>query len=468
MEKFNKKIIMILSLFVIIFVGFVLYMTYFQIVQAEEVANNEYNKRLWVDENKVSRGPIYDRKGDYLAETMKDSAGNNYRNYPGGIAFSNIVGYNSTKYGKNGLEKTYNNILLNISKDTPLSELRNIVQSTDKGNGLGLTIDSNVQQKAYDLLEGKKGSIVVMNPKTGAVYAMSSRPGFDPNTLDEDWEHLINNEDSPLLNRGTQGKYTPGSVFKVVTATSIMENKENLNLTMNDEGTITIDGYVIANYGKEYNGQTDLRKALVKSSNVYFAEKGVEVGGENMKNMANKYFIGQQIPFDLPQENSVNPFSDSMSKADLAAASFGQGKTLVTPLNMAMIMSAIANEGKMMKPYIVEKVISPEDESTKETETVVLSQITTAENANEILKDLKAVIDAGSQASLSNVSVAGKSGTAEIKNKTSTNSWFIATAPASNPKFAVAVVLEDDGTAGGTTAAPIAREILNSAINNIK
>lgn len=467
MEKFNKKIILILSLFVVVFVAFVLYMTYFQIVRAEDVARHEYNKRLWVDENKIERGAIYDRNGNLLAETKKDSAGNNYRHYPKGIAFSNIIGYNSTQYGKNGLEKTFNNTLLNISKDTPLSELRNMVQSTDKGNSLGLTINSNVQEKAYSLLEGRKGSIVVMNPETGEIYAMSSRPGFDPNTLEADWEHLINNEDSPLLNRGTQGRYTPGSVFKVVTGTGILENKDSIDLTMKDEGTITIDGYVIANVNKEVNGNTNLRRALQKSSNVYFAQKGVEVGAEKMADVTKRNYIGEKIPFDLPQEASVNPFAPSMSKADLAAASFGQGKTQVTPLNMTLVMLAIANEGKMMKPYVVGEVVSPDGETKKNVEPQVLSEVMLEDIANELLGDLRAVVQAGSEAALSNVAVAGKSGTAEIKNKASTNSWFIATAPANDPKFAVAVVLEDDGSYGGTTAAPIAREILQSALNNI-
>lgn len=468
MEKFNKKIILILSLFVVIFVGFVLYMTYFQIVRAEEVAKHEYNKRLWVDENKIERGAINDRDGNILAETKKDSAGNNYRYYPKGIAFSNIVGYNSTQYGKNGLEKTFNNTLLNISSDTPLSELRNMVQSTDKGNSLGLTINSNVQEKAYSLLEGRKGSIVVMNPETGEIYAMSSRPGFDPNTIEDDWEHLINNEDSPLLNRGAQGRYTPGSIFKMITGTAILENQDTIDLTMDDKGTITIDGYVINNVNKEENGSTNLRRALQKSSNVYFAQKGVEVGIDKMANITKRNYIGEKIPFDLPQEASVNPFTSGMTKADLAASSFGQGKTLVTPLNMAMAMSAIANEGKMMKPFVVGEIVSPDGENTREVEPQVLSEVTTPEIANEMLGDLRAVIQAGSEAALGNVAVAGKSGTAEIKNKASTNSWFIATAPASDPKFAVAVVLEDDGTYGGTTAAPIAREILQSAFNNIE
>ncbi len=187
-----------------------------------------------------------------------------------------------------------------------------------------------------------------------------------------------------------------------------------------------------------------------------------------MADITKRNFIGEKIPFDLPQELSVNPFTGNMSKADLAAASFGQGKTQVTPLNMAMVMSAIANEGKMMKPYVVGEVVSPDGENTKKVETQVLSEVMSEEIAKELLGDLRAVVQAGSEAALGNVAVAGKSGTAEIKNKASTNSWFIAAAPANDPKFAVAVVLEDDGTYGGTTAAPIAREILQSAFNNIE
>ncbi|WP_300409929.1 penicillin-binding protein 2 [Lagierella sp.] len=470
MERINKKIIVVFCVFVALFLGLVLYMTYFQIVKAKDIATGEYsqyNRRHWVDENKVKRGTIYDSEGNVLVETQTDSDNNNFRKFTYGSIYSPITGFNSKNYGTSGLEKSYAKTLLNIKEDTPLSELKKLVETQEDGNNLVLTTNSTLQAYVMKLLKDNKGSIVVMNPKTGKIYAMASYPTFDPNTITSDWQDIVGNEEEArLINRATQGLYTPGSVFKVVTATGILENQDKVeSMTIEDEGSIKIGGYKVSNINGMVNGETDLKKALVKSSNVYFSKLGSELGQEILSNVSKRYLIGEKFSFDLPTYKSKNGFYDGIDKANIATTSFGQGNTLVTPLNMAMVMSAIANEGVMMQPYIVDKITNPQGEVEFKKNPEILSKVTSPEIANEILRDMVAVVENGSEAGLRAVTVAGKSGTAEIKDKKSTNAWFIATAPAKDPSIAVAVVLEDSGTGGDESAGPIARETIRKALN---
>lgn len=464
MDKMNRKIIIVLSFFLVLFALLILYMTYFQQFKAKKIADNEYNSRLWVDENKMRRGPVLDRDEKVLAQTQKDKDGKNIREFPYGVVYGNITGYNSKQYGTSGLEKSFAKALLNINEKTPLSDLKNLVSSTDIGNTLKLTTSSELQEKAYDLLEGRKGAIVLMNPKTGEIYAMSSRPSFDPNRITEDWDNLVSNEASPLINRAAQGMYTPGSIFKVITASAILQNKQNLNLEYQDNtGKITIDGYTLSNYGQEAYGRTDLKKALINSSNVYFAKLGTDIGKDKLKDMAYAYFIGRPFNFDLPIARSVDGFEKAPDDAHLATASFGQGDTLVSPLNMAMMMSAVANRGVMVNPYLVSEIISPEKKVISKTETKTISQVLSEEDALTLMDDLKATADQYDSIHIPGVSVAAKTGTAEIKDKKSTNAWIVAAAPVKNPKFVVAVILEDDNSLGEKAAGPLANQMLKEA-----
>lgn len=469
MRKTNRRIIIVLSGFLILFLLLILYMTYFQQVKAKELASSEYNQRNWIDENAVARGTIYDRDRKEVVVTKKDGEGNNYRYFNYGIAYGNLTGYSSRAYGTAGLEKSYGKTLLNINEKTPLSDLRDLVVSTDEGNDLILTTNSRLQEKAYTLLEGHKGSIVVMNPRTGEIYAMSSRPSFDPNYITENWDALVNDDNSPLINRGSQGQYVPGSVFKVVTSAAILNNKESLDsLEYNDEtGKINIGGYTSSNVQGEILGQTDLTKALVRSSNVYFAYFSDLLGKDKLLETSQKFYIGKSFDFDLPLTAGIDGFNVAKDKAALGTASFGQGDTLVTPLHMAMSLAAIANDGVMVKPYLVASVLNPEGEEIRTTETEELSRVTNEENASEILSDLRETANNYKRMGLGGVSLFAKSGTAEIRNKESTHSWMVAGAPYENPKFVVSVILEDDNTSGQVTAGPIANEILREAIRVI-
>lgn len=461
----SKRIIRVLVFLSALFISLILYLSYFQIFKSEKVLQHSFNKRNFIGEEKILRGTITDRNGETLAFSEKDGE-RQTRNYPKGSLYAHIIGYSYREYGKSSLESTFNDELLDLKESNPIDELKDILESGKEqyGNDLTLTIDDRLQKKAYELLGKEKGSIVLMNPKTGEVYAMASNPVFNPAKLKEEWGDLVESEDSVLLNRSTMGLYTPGSVFKVITATGSLKNPD-IDKNFNCEGSVTIEGYTLSDYGKASHGNIDLREALVKSCNVSFAKTGVELGRESLRNIAELYMLNKNIPFDI--QTAKSQFSkEKMDDAELAATSIGQGKTLVTPLNMAMITSAIANDGEMVKPILVKEVTNHKGKVLRKSTTKTLSTVSTPEEAAELKSMMKDVVErgTGTKAGISNVSVAGKTGTAE--NETDkTHAWFIGFAPVEDPKVAIAVVLENNGSTGGTAAAPIARDLFKEALN---
>lgn len=459
----SKRIIRILISLCTLFIGLILYISYFQIFTADKIVTSSYNKRQWINEENILRGEITDRRGTVLVNSVKTDE-TQTRNYKYGKIYSHIIGYSSREYGKSGIEATYNKELLDLYDLNPIGELKNILSDRETvGNNVVLTVDHNIQSYAYKLLGNRKGSIVLMNPKTGEIYSMISSPSFNPSTLKENWDDIVANEDSPLLNRATMGMYTPGSIFKVITATAALENK-NTDEIYNCKGSINIDGYVLKDYKGEAHGEVDLEKALVDSCNVAFSQIGLDVGTDKLKRASEKYLLNDNIPFDLRTAKSIFP-EKIQSKPELGASAIGQGKILVTPLNMAMVASAVANQGDMMKPVLVKKIINSKGRVLKKDETELLSRATSPEVAEQLKSMMIDVVEKGTgrNAKIKNIKVAGKTGTAE--NETGKeHAWFIGFAPADNPIVAVAVIVENSGKTGGTEAAPIARNLMKEAI----
>lgn len=465
MEKEIKRIITVLVGICVLFVSLVVYLTYFQIFKASDIKKSSYNKRLWINEEKILRGSIVDRNGRILAYSEKNGEGYN-RVYNYGNLYSHIIGYSYRDYGKSNLELHYNNVLLNISESTALNELKNLVEPNSEGNTLMLTIDHHLQEYARGQLKGKRGAIVAMNPTTGEIYAMVSLPDFNPSSLRENWGSIVEDENSPLLNRAISGLYQPGSTFKVVTAAALLEN----NISFEEyecTGTTTIDGYPLQDYAGKGHGTINLEGALVYSCNPYFAEAGVKLGLDKFAQVAEEFMLNREIPFDLPVKKSSFP-QKNMGKTDIAAASIGQGKLLVTPLNMALIASGIANKGDIVKPVLVKEIISKNGKLIDTFEVEVISRATDIFTANELKNMMVDVVSKGTgkNASIKNVRVAGKTGTAENPSGKD-HAWFIGFAPAEDPKVAIAVLLEEEGSTGGSTAAPIARNIMLEALRTL-
>lgn len=460
-----KRIILVLLAICLFLTGLIAYMSYFQVFKAESIKMNSYNKRLWINEENILRGAIMDRKGTILAYSEKQDD-QMRRFYKYGSLYSHIIGYSYREYGKSGLELTYNNQLLNINENSPIDELINIVAPNTIGNNLTLTIDHGTQEKARSLLNGKKGAIVAMNPSSGEIYAMVSLPDFNVTTLRDDWGTISEDNNSPLLNRATQGLYEPGSSFKVITSATIL-NSPDISKDYDCTGTTTIDGYTFRDYQDGGHGALTLSEALIKSCNTYFTTKSIQLGNDELRKTAEAFMFNKLIPFDLPVKTSSYPNGNQGDTA-LAASAIGQGKVLTTPLNMAMVASSIANNGEMVRPILVKEISSTNGKVIKTNRSETLSQALDSLKANVIKEMMIGVVreGTGKNASIKNVQVAGKTGTAENSSGKS-HAWFIGFAPASDPKIAISVILEEEGSTGGTSAAPIARDLIIYGLNNI-
>lgn len=460
----NKRLIYVMIFFIILFLTIVLYLVYFQLFKSQSIADNSHNKRLWVNENVIKRGSIYDRNGNILVYSEKDENGNSQRVYTNPYINSTFTGYNSVKYGKSGLEKTYNKELLNIS-DNATSKIRDMVEQSGVGNDLNLTIDQTIQEISYEVLGDYIGSIVVMDPRNGEILSLVSKPSYNPNSIENDWDSLVQSTNAPLLNRTSQGVYRPGSTMKIVTADAILDSQ--IDTSFNDSGKVTIQGYDIENYGGYTYGNVNLRSAFLNSVNTYFASKTDQIGKDFYKEVTERYMFNKDYKFDLEKINSKIPY-DELNQVDLAMTGFGYGKTQVTPLHMAMIASSIANNGKMMQPRLVRNVVDKDGKEIKKSESEVLSQATSAENANTIRDYMVDVVNrgTGTGAFIQSVQIAGKTGTAD-RDDGATDAWFVGFAPAYDPKIAFAIVLENSNSTGGDIAAPLAGRLVNSIVNTV-
>lgn len=460
----NKRLVFVMVFFVFLFMFVALYLVYFQLFKAKSLADNSHNRRLWLNEDLVKRGSIYDRNENVLAYSEKDESGKQVRIYNYPEASAPVTGYSSNTYGKTGIEKSYNKELLAISGEN-FSNFRKMVVKNDTGNDLHLSLDQNIQNIVYNYLSAYKGSCVIMNPSTGQILAMVSTPSFNPNTLENDWNNLIQTTDGRLVNRATLGLYRPGSAFKIITSASILDNK--IDTFYNDKGSEVIQGYEIKNYDDQIFGNLDLRSAFVNSSNTYFANKAVNLGKDKLAKTSENFVFNKDYKFDLDKNNSVIPFKD-LNEADLAMTGFGYGKTQITPLHMAMITSAIANDGIMMKPRLVDKITNKEKDVVYESENEILSKATSEDTANTIRDMMVEVVNSGTGTSayLNWVQLAGKTGTAD-KADGNVDAWFVGFAPAYEPKIAFALVIEDSQGTGGEVAAPLARNIVRDIFNTI-
>jgi len=447
------------------FLTLIIYLTATDLYYRDEYTSSNYNTRNAIREKNIVRGTIYDRNGVVLAEST-ESDGTTKRVYPYSNLYSHVIGYSSSTYGKSLIESSFNSELTGADYIT-VSNIKSILSGERRhGKNLTLTIDHELQKRADNLMNRYIGSVVAMNPKTGEILAMVSKPDFNPDEsyLSENWSNLSDNENSPFLTRATMGLYPPGSTFKVLTTAAMLENGMS-EKTVNDEtGYIEIGDKKISNAGKAIYGDTNLETGFKKSSNVYFSTSAIELKDDMLRQTAENFMFNKNINFKFP--SSKSKFTTSkMSDGERAITGIGQGKTLVTPLHLAMIASTIANDGKMVKPYIVadsfQGGFSPVNPKAN-----ILKNSLSPEYANEIKRLMSEAVKSGTatSAQIPGIEVCGKTGTAEnektFDDPNKTHAVFIGFAPYDNPQIAVSVVLEYAGSSGGTIAAPIAREIM--------
>ena len=488
MRSAIKQVFWLYALIFLLLIGYLLKLCLYD---SHSFVANPSNPRLSQSYEGIKRGSIYDSNGDIIAEDVKKEDGTFERVYKNAKYYAHVVGY--TVKGKAGVESKYNFRLETINNEF-LQRIGNLFLGKDiEGNSLVLTIDNRLQEIAGKELGNQRGSVVAMEPSTGKILAMVSNPTFDSNTVAENWSALNNDEEnSPLLNRASQGLYPPGSIFKIITAAAALQaDKKLADFEINCRGEEKFGHSIIHCYDGKSHGNVDMNSAFAKSCNVYFSELGVKVGATKLIDMANAFGFNKDIGLSLEYSQSTFPLTENAEEMEIVETAFGQGKTLVTPLFMAMVTSAVANNGMMMQPYVVDHSLTPSGGVRNRTLPVKLNQAISPELAEELKTLMCGVVENGtatraafsvsgtagnydkneSGASVSKgaysgeIKVAGKTGTAE-NPQGDDHAWFVAFAPADDPKIAVAVLLENAGK--GSNAIPAAREIMKAYIENLK
>ncbi len=431
----------------------------------QTIASNSYNARLGYGNEDFKRGTIYDSEGKVMAQSVK--SGDGYvREYPYGKTAAHITGY--TGAGAAGIEAVENFTLLGMDNEVS-QRVKNIFAGNElAGDDVYLTIDMEIQELAYELLGNEKGAAVVMDPTTGRIIAMASTPSFDPNTVRDDWSRLSTDENSPMLNRATQGLYPPGSTFKIVTALTAIRNIDNLdNFVFECEGEVELGEKIIHCFNSRVHGILTIDDAMAYSCNSAFATIGDMVGAAKLRETADSLHINSDVSFDLPLSDSIVSLSRFSNTSELAETSIGQGKTLVTPLYMAMLISSVANDGIMMQPYMVDKISSSDGKVKSTTIPEIYDTVMTADEANRLTEMLTEVVNrgTGTAAQLSGYQAAGKTGTAENGGEYD-HSWFVGFASTDNPKVAVAVILEN--ISGSARATPIGGKLMQAVLDKLE
>ncbi len=466
--KLNKRIITVMITVLSLFLVLVCYLTYFTVFQAPEIVNSNYNQRIWEKEKKILRGTIYDRTGVVLAES-KQGEDTQERIYPHGSLYAHTIGYNNRTYGKTNIELSFNNYLLKTQ--SVIDVLRN--ENTDgtalsKGANVSLTLDHSMTKLAAQLMGNSNGSVVALNPVTGEVYCLYSAPSFDPNEkkLTENWDKLSESSESPFFARATQGLYAPGSTFKVITAAAGIRAGYG-EFSLLDEGKTIVGGKEFKNASQKAYGNINMADAIRVSSNVYFTQLSQKIGKDALKRTGDSFCVLEKIPFEIPTSASNEAF-DGIDAAELGSVSIGQGKLRISPLNMALVASAIANKGAIMRPYMVDEVFFESGETVFTTRPEVLSQATDSATAEKIKEYMVGCVRSGTgtAAKVSGIDVAGKTGTAENERAGQTHAWFIGFAPADNPQIAICVMKEYSGRGGGSVCAPIAAQLIGNALSS--
>ena len=329
------------------------------------------------------------------------------------------------------------------------------------------TLDSRLQQTAYDLLGDRRGAVVVMEPDTGKILAMVSKPEYDPNTVAAQWERLTADEqgEARLLNRATQGLYAPGSTFKILTLLEyIREHPDDYeNFHFDCDGTYENGEYQIRCYQGEAHGSQDLSQAFANSCNGAFASMGLELDLKQYADLADQLLYNQPLPLALPYNKSSYSMTEGADTWEVLQTAIGQGKTQVTPIHQLMVTSAIANGGTLMKPYVVDHLENAGGQTIKKFMPSAYGELLSASEAEQLTEYMRQVVETGTGSAVRTdaYTVAGKTGSAEFETGKETHAWFTGFAPAEDPKIAVTVIVEESGS-GGRVAAPIARGIFDA------
>ena len=459
----NKPYTIVSYMFVAMFVSLIGYMVYFNVIKSEEFINSPYNTRQDTFADRVIRGDIKSSDGEVLATTEVYEDGTENRYYPFGNMFAHVIGYDTK--GKSGLESEANFQLL-TSHAFFLEQLKNEFRNQkNRGDTVVTTLNANLQVTAYNALGDRNGAVVALEPSTGKIVAMVSKPDFNPNTIDQDWEYLVSNsENTSLLNRSTQGQYPPGSIFKVVTALDYLRTHKTISgFSYNCSGSITSEDHTITCYGGAVHGEEDLSNAFAHSCNCAFAQMGLDLGGASLRQTGESLLFNKKLPLSMEYHKSLLSVDGSAGNPLMMQTAIGQGNTLVSPMHMALIASAIANDGVLMTPYLIDHVENYSGNLVSEKSSNEYKRLMSTEEAQILEQLMVNVVNTGTASALSGLgySVAGKTGSAEFDEYGNSHSWFIGYSNVENPELVVAIIVENGGT-GREAAVPVAQQLFEA------
>jgi penicillin-binding protein A len=457
---------------------------YLQVVRASALHNDKHNPRLIMEEYSRQRGPIL-VAGKPVASSFATKDRLKYRRtYADGPLYAPATGFYSLVYGASGTESAANSILAGTDDSLFVRRVIDMLTGEQpKGGSVQLTLNPKAQKAALAGLRGRKGAVVAINPSTGAILAMVSSPSYDPNLLSSHdsaavrkaYARLNSDPSSPMLNRALRATYPPGSTFKIVTAAAALEsgrfqrdskvlNDAQLDLPQTTANLPNFDHRPCNLTG----GQATLEDALRRSCNAAFGQVGLDLGADALRKQAEK--LGFNQPVKVPMDAARSRFPDNPNPPQTAQSAIGQFDVRATPLQMAMVVAAVANRGVLMKPYLVQEVRAPDLSVLDRTRPQELDTAMSPQTAATLTQMLVTVVEkgTGSNAQIPGVQVAGKTGTAQQGGDRRPHAWFVSFAPAADPKVAVAVVIEDGGgeaeVSGNKLAAPVAKSVMQAVL----
>jgi penicillin-binding protein A len=475
----RRVAISVLVLFTLLIVN----VNYIQVVRSDELRNDPSNTRVLAAQYDRERGAIV-VAGNAIAESVPTDGRLKYlRQYPQGELYAAVTGYHSLIYNNSQLERAENDLLSGSDGRLALRRLADLFTGRDPAGGdVVLTLDPAVQEAAMAGLEGVTGAVVALDPATGAILAMASTPTYDPTLLSSHdpaairayWDELDAAERDPRLNRAIGDNYPPGSLFKVVVSAAALADgyTPDTVIPAPDELPLPNSSRVIPNFNGSScspSGEQSLIDALTISCNTAFAQLGIDLGEERVREMAEAFGMDGET-FDIPLRVQGSSIGDVEDDAALAQTSIGQRDVRMTPLQAALVAATVANDGVQMKPYLVDQLQAPDLTVIDSTQPEEWREAVSVDVANQLTEMMVSVVDNGSgrAARIQGVKVAGKTGTAQVSEDVADHTWFMGFAPADEPEIAVAVFVANGGGTGGERSAPIARQVIQAYLDGLE
>jgi peptidoglycan glycosyltransferase len=466
----------------VLFTLLIINVNYIQVVRSDELRNNSSNTRVLAAQYDRERGAIV-VAGNAIAESVPTDGRLKYlRQYPQGELYAAVTGYHSLIYNNSQLEHAENDVLSGSDGRLALRRLADLFTGRDPAGGdVVLTLDPAVQEAAMAGLEGVTGAVVALDPATGAILGMASTPSYDPTQLSshdpaairEYWAELDAADPDPRINRAIGDNYPPGSLFKVIVSAAALADGRTPETVVPAPAEFPLPNStrVIPNFNGSScspSGEQSLIDALTISCNTAFAQLGIDLGEDRVREMAEAFGLDGER-FDIPLRVEASGIGEVEDDAALAQTSIGQRDVRMTPLQAALVAATVANDGVQMKPYLIDQVQAPDLTVIDSTQPEEWREPVSVDVANQLTEMMVSVVANGSgrAARIPGVEVAGKTGTAQVREDVADHTWFMGFAPADDPKIAVAVFVANGGGTGGERSAPIAGDVMQAYLDGL-